>query len=139
MIVLLEIMTVIEKIKLTILTIMTDMEITTDTEPIVEDIHKINIDLILDKDTTIDLDVHTHLDLNMTIITKEELHPDLHIDHHRKTIPIIDIILDQGIGFVLTHRETPLDDTITRIDPHLDREITDHDLEHLHKTDNKTE
>ena len=84
MIVLLEIMNVIYKIKTTVLTIMTDIEITTDTESIVENIHKIIIDLILNKDTAIDLEVPTHLDLDSTIITKEELHPDLHIDHHKK-------------------------------------------------------
>ena len=75
----------------------------------------------------------------MTIIVAEELHPDLHIDHHTETTPIIDIILDQDIDPVLNHKETPLDDTITRIDLRLDQEITDHDLEHTHKTDNKIE
>ena len=58
---------------------MTDIEITTDTEATVEIIRKIIIDLILDKDTTIDIKTHTHLDPDMTIIIKEELHPDLHI------------------------------------------------------------
>ena len=61
---------------------MTDIETMTDTAAIVENIHKIVIDLILDKDTTIDLKVHTNLDLDMTTITKEKLHPVLHIDHH---------------------------------------------------------
>ena len=75
----------------------------------------------------------------MTTIIKEELHPDLHIDHHIGTTPIIDIIHDQDIDLVLNHKETPLDDTITHIDLHLDQEITDQDLEHPHKTDNKTE
>ena len=74
----------------------------------------------------------------MTITIKEGLHPDLHIDHQTDTTPIIDLILDQDIDLVLNHKETPLDDTITRIDLHLDQEITDHDLEHPHKTDNKT-
>ena len=73
----------------------------------------------------------------MTIIIKEELHPDLHMEHHIETTPIIDIIHDQDIDLVLNHKETLLDDTITRIDLHLDQEITDHDLEHPHKTDNK--
>ena len=118
---------------------MTDKEITTDTESIVEIIHKITIDLILDKDIAIDLKAHTHLDPDMTIIIKEELHPDLHIDHHTKTTPIIDIILDQDIDLVLNHKEFPLDDIITRIDLHQDQEITDHDIEHPHKTDNKIE
>ena len=73
----------------------------------------------------------------MTIIIKEELHPDLHIDHHIETTPIIDIIHDQDIDLVLNHKETLLDDTITHIDLHLDQESTDHNLEHPHNTDNK--
>ena len=75
----------------------------------------------------------------MTIIIKEELHPHLHIDHHTETTPIIDLILDQDIDLVLNHKETPLDDAITRLELHPDQEITDHDLEHPHKTDNKIE
>ena len=85
----------------------------------------------------------------MAIIIKEELHPDIHIDHHTETTPNIDIILDQDIDLVLNHKETPLDDAIiyfyisiniyTRIDLHPYQEIADHDLEHPHKTDNKTE
>ena len=118
---------------------MTDTEITRDTEAIVEIIHKINIDIALDKAITIDLKAHTHLHSNMTIIIKEELHPDLHMDHHTETTPIIDIFLDQDIDLVLSHKETPSDDTFTRIDLHPDQEITDHDLEHPHKTDNKIE
>ena len=100
---LLKITTVIDIIKTTTPTTMTDIEITTDSEATVEIIHKIFIDLILDKDITIDLKVHTHLEPDMTIIIKEELHPDLHIDHHTETTPIIDIILDQDIDFVLNH------------------------------------
>ena len=69
MITLLKITTVIDIIKTTTPTIMTDIETTTDTEAIVEIIHKIIIDLILDKDTIIDLKAHTHLDPDMTIIT----------------------------------------------------------------------
>ena len=92
MIIFLKITTVIDIIKTTTPTIMTDIEITTDTEATVEIIHKITIDLILDKDITIDLKAHTHLEPNMTIIIKEELHPDLHIDHHTETTPIINII-----------------------------------------------
>ena len=67
----------------------------------------------------------------MTIIIKDKLHPHLQIDHHTETTPTIDIILD--------HKGTPLDDIITRIDHHPDQEITDYNLEHPHKTDNKTE
>ena len=91
MIIYLKITTVIDIIKTTTPTTMTDIEITTDTEAAVEIIHKIIIDLILDKDITIDLKAHTHLDPNKTIIIKEELHPDLHIDHPTETTPIIDI------------------------------------------------
>ena len=69
MIILLKTTTVIDIIKTTTPTIMTDIETTTDTEAIEENIHKIFIDLILDKDTTIDLKTHTHLDPDMTIIT----------------------------------------------------------------------
>ena len=75
----------------------------------------------------------------MTIIIKEELYPDLHIDHHTETTPIKDIVHDQDIDLVLNHKETLLDDTITHIDLHLDQEITDQDLEHPHKTDNNIE
>ena len=133
MITLLEIMTVTNITKTTIPITKTDIEV------IAENIHKIIIDLILDKDSTIDLQVHTHLDLDMTIIIKEELHLDPHIDHHTEIIPTIDSIPDQDIDRNLNHKETPLDDTIIHIDLHPDQEITDQDLEHLHKTDNKTE
>ena len=75
----------------------------------------------------------------MTIIIKEELHLDLHIDNHTETTLIIETIPDQDIDFVLNHQKTPLDDTITHIDLLLDQEITDPDLEHLHKIDNKIE
>ena len=139
MIILLKVTTVIDIIKTTTPTTMTDLEITTDTEATVEIIHKIIIDLVLDKDITIDLKAHTHLDPDMTIIIKEELHPDLHIDHHTKTTPIIYLILDQDTDLVLIHKETTLDDTITSIDLRPDQEITDHDLEHPHKKDNKIE
>ena len=139
MIIFLEITTVIYIIKINTPTTTTDIEITTDIEATVEIIHKIFIDLILAKDITVDLQVHTHLDPDMTITIKEELHPNFHIDHHIETTPIIDRIHDQDIDLVLNHKETLLDDTITRIDLHLDQEITDHDLEHLHKTDNKKE
>ena len=62
----------------------------------------------------------------MTTIIKEELHPDLHIDHHTEISLITDIILDQDIDLVLNHKEIPLNDIITHIDFHLNQEITDH-------------
>ena len=120
MIILRETTTVIDIIKITTLTIRTDIEITTDIEATVEIIHKIIIDLNLDKDITIDLQVHTHLEPDMTTITEEELHADLHIDHHTKTTRILDIIHDQDIDLVLNHKETLLDDIITHIDLRLD-------------------
>ena len=49
------------------------------------------------------------------------------------------LILDQDIDLVLNHKEIPLGDIIIHIDLHPNQEITDHDLEHLHRTDNKTE
>ena len=110
-----EIMTVIYIVK-TAPTIVIDIEIMIDTEVTVEIIHKTTIDLILDKDTTIDPKVHTHLDLDMTTNIKEELHPNLHIDDHTGTTLITDIILDQDIDLALNHKETPLDDIITHID-----------------------
>ena len=84
LIILLEIMTVIDIVKTTP-TIVIDIEIMIDTEVTVEIIHKTTIDLIVDKDTTINPKFHTHLDLDMTTIIKEELHPDSHIDpdHYR--------------------------------------------------------
>ena len=106
MIILLETTTVIDIIKKTTLTSTTVIEITSDIEATVEIIHKIIIDPILDKDVTIDLQVHTHLDPDMTTIIKEELHPDLHIDHHTETTPIIYIIHDQDMNLVLNHKET---------------------------------
>ena len=120
-------------------TMVIDKEIMIDFEVKVEIIHKTTIDLILDKDTTIDPKVHTHLDLDMTTIIKEDLHPDPHIDNHTETTLITDIILDQDIDLALNHKEIPLDDIITHIDLHPNQEITDHDLEHLHRIDNKTE
>ena len=71
----------------------------------------------------------------MTNIVKEELNLDLPIE----TTIIIDTILDQDIDLVLNHKQTPVDDTIIHTDLHPDQEITDQDLEHLHKTDNKLE
>ena len=131
-------MTVVDIVKTTP-TIVIDIETMIDTEVTVEIIHKTTKDLILDKDTTTDPKVHTHLDLDMTTIIKEELHPDPHIDHHTETTLFTDIILDQDIDLALNHKELPLDDKITHIDLHPNQENTDHDLEHLHRIDNKTE
>ena len=139
MTILLKITTVIDIIKTTTPTTMTDIEITTDTAATVEIIHKIIIDLIVDKDFTIDLQIHTHLDPDMTIIIKEELLLNSHIDLFIETTLIVDVILDQDIDLVPNHKEIPLDDTIIQIDLHPDQEIRDQDLEHLHKTDNKIE
>ena len=86
---------------------------------------------------TITLEVH--VDLDTKIITNEELHLDLHIDLHTKSTLITDTILDPDTDLVLNHKETPLNDTITHIDLHLDQEILHHDLEHLHKIDIKIE
>ena len=72
LIILLETTTVIDLIKISTLTIMTDLEITIDIEATVEIIHKIIIDLILDKDIRIDLQVHTHLDPDKTTIIKKK-------------------------------------------------------------------
>ena len=85
LIILLEIMTVLDIAKTTP-TIVIDIEIMIDTEVTVEIIHKTTIDLILNKDTTIDPKVHTHLDLDMTTIIKEELHPVPHIDRQQKQL-----------------------------------------------------
>ena len=62
LIILLKVTTVIDTIKTTTPTTMTGIEITTDTEATVEINHRIIIDLILDKDSTINLKVHTNLD-----------------------------------------------------------------------------
>ena len=112
MTILLKITTVIDIIKTTTPTTMTDIEITTDTEATVEIIHKLIIDLIVDKDFTIDLQIHTHLDPDMTIIIKEELLLNSHIDLFIETTLIVDVILDQDIDLVPNHKEIPLDDTI---------------------------
>ena len=103
----------------------------------VEIIPKIVIDLTLDKDITITLEVH--IDLDTKSITNKELHLDLHIDFHTEITLSTDTNLDPDTDLVLNHKETPLNDTITHIDLHLDQEILDHDLEHLHKIDNKIE
>ena len=118
---------------------MIDIETILDIEAIVETFHRIITDLILDKDTIIDLKARVILDPDLTIFIKEELHPDPHLDHHTEPTPIIDTIPDQDIDLVLNHKETPLDDTITHIDLLLDQEITDLDLEHPHKIDNTIE
>ena len=139
MIILLEITIVIDLIKTSTPTTTTDIGKMTDIEATVDIIHKIIIDLILDKDITKDLQVHTHLDPDMTINIKEELHLDLHTDLHIETTLFKDKNLDQDIDLVLNHKETPLDDIIICIDLHPNQEITDQDLEHAHKTDNKIE
>ena len=64
-IILLKITTIIEIVKTPTPTTATDIEITTDIEVTVEIIHKIIIVLILDKDITIGLKAHTHLDPDM--------------------------------------------------------------------------
>ena len=94
---------------------MIDIDIILDIDAIVEIIRKTITDLILDKDTRIDLKARINLDPYKTIIIKEELHPDLHIDHHTEITPIRDFIPDQKIDLVLNHKETPSDDTITHI------------------------
>ena len=58
------------------ITITIDTEIMIDIVAIVENIRKTTIDRILDKDITIDLEVH--IDLDLIIIINEELHLDLH-------------------------------------------------------------
>ena len=129
-----QIMTVTNIIKITI-TI--DTEIMIDIVAIVENIRKTTIDQILDKDIGTDLEVHTDLDL--IIIIKEELHLDLHIDLHTEITQITDITLVQNTDLVLNHKETSLNDIIIRIDLHQELEILNHDLEHPHEADNKTE
>ena len=69
----------------------------------------------------------------MTIIIKEELYLDLHINLFIVTI------LDQDIDPAINRKGIPLDDTIIRTDLHPDQAITDQDLEHLHKLNNKIE
>ena len=123
------------------ITLMIDTEIMIDIVAIVENIRKTTTDLILDKDITIDLEAHIDLDL-IIIIKKElhlDLHIDLHIDFHIEKTQITGITLAQGTDLVLNHKETPLNDIIIHIDLHQDLEILDHDLEHPHETDNKTE
>ena len=117
--------------------IITITKIMIDIVAIVENIRKTTIDQILDKDITIDLEVH--IDLDLIIITKEELHLDLHIDLHIEITQITDITLAPDTDLVHNHRETPLDDIIIHIDLHQDLEILDHDLERPQETDNKTE
>ena len=116
---------------------MIDTEIMIDIVAIVKNIRKTTTDLILDKDITIDLEAH--IDLDLIIIIKEELHLDLHIDLHIEITQITGITLAQDTDLVLNHKETPLNDIIIHIEVHQDLEILDHDLEHPHETDNKTE
>ena len=115
------------------ITTMIDIETMIDIVAIVENIHKTTIDQILDKDITTDLEVH--IDLDLIIIIKEELHLDLHIE----ITPTTGITLAQDTDLVLDHKETPLNDIIIHIDLHQDLEILDQDLEHPQETDNKTE
>ena len=117
--------------------IMIDTEIMIDIVAIVEKFRKTTTDLILDKDITIDLEVH--IDLDLIIIIKEELHLDLHIDLHIEITQITGITLAQDTDLVLSHKETRSNDIVIHIDLHQDLEILDHDLEHPHETDNKTE
>ena len=119
------------------ITIMIDTEIMIDIVAIVENIRKTTTDLILDKDITIDLEAH--IDLDLIIIIKEELHLDLHIDLHIEITQITCKTLAQDTDLVLNHKETPLNNIIIHIDLHQDLEILDHDLKHPHETDNKTE
>ena len=119
------------------ITIMIDTEIMIDIVAIVENIRKTTTDLILDKDITIDLEAH--IDLDLIIVIKEELHLDLHIDLHIEITQITGITLAQDTDLVLNHKETPLNDIIIHIDFHQDLEILDHDLVHPHETDNKNE
>ena len=119
------------------ITIMIDIEIMIDIVAIVENILKTTIDLILDKDITIDLEAH--IDLDLTIIIKEELHLDLHIKLHIEITQITGITLAQDTDLVLNHKKTPLNDIIIHIDLHQGLEILDQDLEHPQETDNKTE
>ena len=129
--------------QITIVTNIIKITITIDTEKmidivaIVENIRKTTIDQILDKNITIDLEVH--IDLDLIIILNEEPPLDLHIDLHTEITQIIDITPAQDTDLVLNHKETPLNDIIIHIDLLQDLEILDHDLEHPHETDNKTE
>ena len=118
-------------------TITINTEIMIDIVAIVENIRKTNIDQILDKDITIDLEIH--IDLDLIIIINQELHLDLHIDLHTEITQITDITPTQVTDLVHNHKETPLNDIIIHIDLLQDLEILDHDLEHPHETDNKTE
>ena len=119
------------------ITITIDTEIMIDIVAIVENIRKTTIDQILDKDITIDLEVH--IDLDLIIIINEELHLDLHIDLHIEITQITNITPAQDTDLVLNHKETPLNEIIIHIDLLQDLEILDHNLEHPHETDNKTE
>ena len=131
-------MIVIDTVKTTHI-IVIDTGIMTEIEATVEITHKTTIDLTPHKDITTNLKVHTHLDLDITITIKEELHPDLHIDHHIGTTLVTDTIHDQDIDPAHNHKEISLEGTITHIDLLPNQEITDHDPEHFHRTDNKIE
>ena len=94
--------------QITIVTNIIKSTITIDTEiidivAIVENIRKTTIDQILDKDITIDLEVH--IDIDLIIIINEELHLDLHIDLHTEIIQITDITPAQDTDLVLNHKK----------------------------------
>ena len=119
------------------ITITIDTEIMIDIVAKVENIRKTTIDQILDKDITIDLEVH--IDLDLIIIINEELHLDLHIDLHTEITQITDITPAQDTDLVPNHKDTPLNDITIHIGLLQDLENLDHDLEHPHEIDNKTE
>ena len=91
----------------------------------------------LDNDITIALEAH--IDLDLIVIIKEELHLDLHIEPHIEITQITGITLAQDTDLVLNHKEILSNDIIIHIDLHQDLETLDHNLEHSHETDNKTE
>ena len=119
------------------ITITIDIEIMIGIVAIVKNFRKTTIDQILDKDITIDLEVH--IDLDLIIIINEELHLDLHIDLHTEITQITVITPAQDTDLVLNHKETPLNDIFIHINLLQDLEILDHDQEHPHEIDNKTE
>ena len=133
-----KIITLLINIIKTIPITMINIEITTDTEAIVGNIHKIIIGRFLNKDSIIDREVHIKMNRDMTTTIKEELHSVPHKDHHIERTQIIVTFLNLDKNLVLNHKKTLLDDITTRTDLHPDEAIIDHDLEHLHKT-NKIE
>ena len=133
LIILLEKLTVIDIVKTTP-TIVIDIEIMIDTEATVEIIHK-----------TTDTRQRYYKRSQSPYSSRSR-----YDNHYQRRTPSrspyrspyrttlsTDIILDQDIDLALNHKEIPLDDIITHIDLDPNQEITD--LEHLHRTDNKTE